>query len=94
MTPTFPPPVEEEVFQAILGLYLHWDDWKLSKACFLSRKEILVVEYYRKYYAYRSAAQELDIFVAQTSYAYNYKVIRALNKLENYYEYYERWLEG
>jgi hypothetical protein len=94
MSATFIPPVEEEAFHAILNLYLHWDDWKLSKACFLSRKEILVIEYYSKYYAYKAAAKELDVFVEQTSHAYNSKVIRALHKLEIYYEYYERWLEG
>ncbi len=94
MSPTFTPPLDEEAFHTILNQYQHWEEWKLSKACFLSKKEILVIEYYSKYYAYKAAAMELDVFVPQTSIAYNSKAIRALHKLEHYYEYYERWTEG
>jgi hypothetical protein len=94
MKPFTIPTLDEETFQAIRGLYDCWDKWKETKACFLSQKEILVVEFYEKYFSYRMAALELDLFTELASEIYNPTAVRALRKLEHYFEYYQRWLEG
>jgi hypothetical protein len=93
MNPLTISTVDEETFLAIRALYDCWDEWKETKACFLSKKEILVMEFYETYFKYRSAALELDLFVEPVPEIYNPTAARALRKLEHYYEYYERWLE-
>lgn len=84
--------VDEEVFHSVMEHYQKWDEWKKSSSCFLSKKELLAVEYYQRYYAYRAAALELDVFVSDIQDDYGAVVVRALNKLENYFEYYQRWM--
>jgi hypothetical protein len=53
---------------------------------------LLAIEYYQRYYSYKAAALELDIFVNEIPDDYVTVVLRALNKLESYFEYYQRWI--
>ena len=91
MKTTFIPPIEERVFQSILTPYVRWDEWKMSRFCFLTRKEVMVVDFYNNYFSNKKAKKEPDPSLAGKSESYKSIIEKALHKLEMHFEYYERW---
>ena len=91
MKAIFIPPIEEKVFHSILTPYVRWDEWKMSRFCFLSRKEVMVVDFYNNYFSKKGEKIEPDPALDGKSESYKRIIEKALHKLEMHFEYYERW---
>ena len=75
--------------QKVLDTYLgYWEEWKNSRGCFLSDREVLSIEYYRDHGTHHVLAKELGLSASRVSGIYNH----ALRRLQNNQHLFRHWI--